>query len=305
MNFLALASVYAHIKWFVPVEDIIEHEELTFSIYDPVVIAWIGIILALLLIGLWLENALKVPSKFLFWVKAKKQLIIRLFQIMLGLFFILVAYDNEVIAPIFVVNDFWSEAMRWMEFLLGIILIFDVFVWFGAFVLMLLGLIASFKWGFIEIFDHLHLLGVAMYLFVVKHPKKNFAKEFNAWALPLLRVLTGLTLIILAFSEKLLHPELGLEFLKTHDWNFVNSFGMEWFSNYIFVVSAGATEFVLGLFLVLGLLTRITTIVLAIFMLSTALILGPHEVLGHLPIFAIAILFLAYGSGKKLKVINK
>ena len=57
--------------------------------------------------------------------------------------------------------------------------------------------------------------------------------------------------MILGFSEKILAPELGVNFLEGHSWNFMNAIGLN-FSDYLFTLSAGATEFILGLVFVLG-----------------------------------------------------
>lgn len=292
----------AHVKWFVPVEEIIEQETIGFSLSDPVVLAWFGIIVLALGIAFLLEKHLPEPSKLIEWGEQNKRLTFKLFQGLLGIFFLITAYESVIIAPIFEVNDTWTRIMHVITITLGVLFVFDVKAWIAGAGLMLLGLIASFYYGFVEIFDHLHLLGIAIFLLIRMNPKKSIRKRYKDWAIPGLRVLTGLALVVLAFSEKLLHPELGLEFLKTHEWNFVSSLGVEWFDNYVFVISAGAVELLLGLLLVFGLVTRLTTIAVALFMLATACVLGIHEVIGHLPVFAIGILLIVYGSGDRLKL---
>ncbi len=121
--------------------------------------------------------------------------------------------------------------------------------------------------------------------------------RFAAWPLPLIRIGVGLTLAILAFDEKLLHPELSMEFLKTHPWNFMPHLGFSGFSDLDFVFAAGVAELTFGLLLLSGIATRFTTTALSVFFLTTLFVLGPVELVGHAPLFGIAFLLIVQGSG--------
>ena len=77
--------------------------------------------------------------------------------------------------------------------------------------------------------------------------------------------------------------------------------GFHQFSDYWFVLSAGAVEVIFGLIFVLGIVTRLNALVLAGFFIATLILLGPMELLGHAPHFAIVFVLLVFGSGEKLK----
>jgi hypothetical protein len=110
-------------------------------------------------------------------------------------------------------------------------------------------------------------------------------------------VAVGLTLAILAFDEKLLHPHLSLAFLREYQFNFMPCLGFAQFSDLHFVFAAGVAELTFGLLLTAGIATRFVTLVLSTFFVLTLLILGPVELVGHAPLFGIAFLLLSRGAG--------
>ena len=71
-------------------------------------------------------------------------------------------------------------------------------------------------------------------------------------------------------------------------------------SDYWFSFAGGLAEILFGLFFLLGLITHITTVAWLIFLVITLYLLGPVELVGHLPHFSIAIVLLILGSGARL-----
>ncbi|MDR1661262.1 MAG: hypothetical protein LBR95_02375 [Azoarcus sp.] len=167
------------------------------------------------------------------------------------------------------------------------------------------------------------LLTTVVVLFVFPPLSVNYVFEFGAvgifmllngpilctvdqWVLPsgqsgwrwklsirILRVGIGLQLVTLALTEKLINPGLGLVFVEMYPfYNFFSALGLEQVSNLHFVYFIGISEFVLGLMLALGLASRIVVAALAAAFTTTAIIHGLHEILGHLPIFAAALILL-------------
>ncbi len=133
--------------------------------------------------------------------------------------------------------------------------------------------------------------------------KNTFAK-FQEYALSILRIGVGLTLMTLGFSEKIFHPELGLSFLAQHQWNFMSLAGLP-FSDYLFVLSAGSVEALFGLVFLLGIVTRLNALVVAVVFSTPLFILGPIELAGHMPHFAAVILLLLFGGGKHWSIVRK
>ena len=106
----------------------------------------------------------------------------------------------------------------------------------------------------------------------------------------MLRTFTGLALVILAFSEKLLNMNLANDFLVHYEnWNFLASFGMD---NRNFIIMTGIIELLLGLSLILNKAVRLSTLALLLTMIATALLLGIDEVIGHL--FAVGLVFAVW-----------
>lgn len=128
------------------------------------------------------------------------------------------------------------------------------------------------------------------------------ARPHGHLALPILRVGLGVTLVILALDEKLLHPGLSLAFLEEHPLNFMLWLGFEDFSDLHFVLAAGVAELVFGVLLVAGVATRFVTAVLSVFFVLSLLALGPVELVGHAPLFGIAFLFISRGAGEHVLI---
>jgi len=119
--------------------------------------------------------------------------------------------------------------------------------------------------------------------------------------LVLVRCLLGLSLIALAFTEKLIDPTRAMVLLEHHNFNFMSQLGLA-YSDRLFVYSAGAIELLLGLVLLLGWVTRLAVSALFAVMVATNVYffaVGEYqmamvEMVGHLPIFACGILLLFY-----------
>lgn len=115
--------------------------------------------------------------------------------------------------------------------------------------------------------------------------------------LPIVRIGIGVTFIVLALHNKLLSPNLALTFLDQHDLNFVSLLGFSQFTDLHFVFAAGMAEVALGLLLVLGVTTRLVAAALVAVFSTTLAVLGPMELVGHLPLLGIAILLVYRGAG--------
>lgn len=289
---------WLHVKWFVNFEELTRDRALEFTLTDPAVQIGLGFVLLVLLLVFFLDKKVKTPAWVLGLAKRRGEMILWLFKVLIGLFLLVTAYQNVLFAPIFIVDTLDETMISVVSVLTAFLLIFNYRTWLAGSLLLLIYFSGGFLYGFIEMLEHVHLLGVALFLLLLDWPwhRPSFLKPWSVKSLDVLRVLTGIALIVLAWVEKLSYPILAEEFLKIHDWNFFDDLlGLTWFSNHYFVVFAGMTELMFGLIFILGWVVRLNTIALAIFFVSTAIVLGPHEVLGHLPVFAIAILLLLWG----------
>jgi hypothetical protein len=121
----------------------------------------------------------------------------------------------------------------------------------------------------------------------------NTAERFWKLSVRILRMGIGLQLVILALVEKLVQPGLGLVFVENYPfYNFFIPLGLEQVTNLHFVYFIGIAELALGAMLMFGIASRLVLVTLAAAFTTTAIIHGLHEILGHLPIFAAAVVLL-------------
>lgn len=153
----------------------------------------------------------------------------------------------------------------------------------------------------IELLDHLEYVAIGLFLLLsdtgklsvanqLVDPLEKIVHKFDYLAQPSLKVFSGLTLIVLAFSEKLLNMTLANDFLTNHSsWNFLSSFGL---NDRNFIILAAIVEILIGLSLVLNMATRLSVLLLLLVMVLTALLLGLDEIIGHL--FAVGLAFAVW-----------
>ena len=126
------------------------------------------------------------------------------------------------------------------------------------------------------------------------------AKRHRNWAITVLRVGIGLQLMELAIHNKLMNAGLGLMFLEEYPWNIMQMMGLTFFDNLMFVFAAGLAELTFGLLIVLAIGTRFVVLVVSGFFMLTSVILGLHELIGHVPIIACCIVLFSLGKGLSL-----
>jgi putative oxidoreductase len=128
----------------------------------------------------------------------------------------------------------------------------------------------------------------------------RFLNRMQPWALTLIRIVLGVSMLVHGW-EKLIppgglhraHPFAGVEYFN----RFVVSLGLPYWLGYVSV----ATEFLGGILLLLGLLTRFVGLLVAINMLVALVQVNRHH--GYsgseytLALIAMATMLLAAGSG--------
>ena len=300
----------AHVKWFAEEETIIN----PYSVHDHYVLIGIIIALCIIGIGIYLEKKLKVPHKLDKTIQKWAPGVLSIASIGFGLSFIIFALKGFVFAPNLPVVGNIGYLMLSIELIAGVLILLGFYERIGGLLILVLFILGITQYGSIEMLDTLEMVGFAFYIIIIGRPKwkmrdwnfvKHLSHKIHAYGLPILRVGTGLNLIVLGFTEKILNPSLTDNFLSHYNWNFMQSLGFHNFTNYYFGFSAGMVEVLFGLFFLLGLVTRTTTIALAVFLVTTLCLLGPVELIGHLPHFSIAIVLFVLGSGTRLVLLNK
>ena len=116
--------------------------------------------------------------------------------------------------------------------------------------------------------------------------------------MPAVRVGVGLSLAVVAFTEKFANLPLGLSFLEEYPLNFTGTLGVP-LTDEAFVLCAGAVELLVGLWLALGIFVR-EVVVVAWFPTNLTLTLFAwEELIGHLPIYGVMAVLLVWGAGPK------
>lgn len=291
--------VEAHVKWFV---DPNVSNKVKFYEWGSIeVLIWSAIVLAIVLLFSILDKYVPTP-KYILDLGIKKQKIInRVSQSVLGLFLISVGILWQVVlVPDLMVTESWMLILNYLQIGIGLMFLFNITPRSASIGLTLMCFGLIFTSGIITFLENLILLTLAIYFFIINSKEDSKVFRLNKHAVEIVRIGTGISLIVLAFTEKLLYPELSLQFLQIHHWNFMQPI-FPWFTDKLFVLSTGFAEIIFGILFLLGYMTRTTTILIAIFFgisVTTMLVQFKEWEVEDLVVYSAAILFLFYGHGK-------
>ncbi len=296
------SSAQAHLKWFVD-------DSQAAYVYNNLVtysLIWVGIGVALILIGIFIDK--KFPQVSIPWQpKHIEKYATSILSMFLGASLIISALSGNLFSMNITDVGTLHITLLLLEGFIGLSLVFGLAVRQASVLLMGLWLLTMQTAGLIVTLENLWILGAAMFFLLRGRPVLRYSREDiflspddgvnQAQALTFLRVFIGANLIFLGFSEKIMVPELGIAFLQEHQWNFMASMGLLWFTDELFIFSAGAVEIILGVFLMAGLAVRLTAAVLAVLFLTPPIFMGPAEMIGHIPHISIVVMLLLFGRG--------
>jgi uncharacterized membrane protein YphA (DoxX/SURF4 family) len=157
--------------------------------------------------------------------------------------------------------------------------------------------------GLEPMLENLHYLGFAAFFFPTGRgpyaidrllfPALEPPPAPSRRAMSSLRVATGLSLIVVAFTEKLANPQLAMAFLQHYPLNFTPWIGLP-MSDERFALCAGTTELAIGLWTVFGLFPRVIIATAWIFINLTLTVFNWVELLGHLPLYGVMAVLLIW-----------
>jgi hypothetical protein len=175
----------------------------------------------------------------------------------------------------------------------------------AAAALALAWVIGMLMFGPLRLIEHTEIIGVAFFLFVMGRGPLAFdmalgklnkpVERLAPYAVPVLRVALGVSLTVVAFTEKLWNIPMGLAFLADHHFNFFPYIGMSGIDNTKFLLIAGTVELLVGLMLISGAYVRLVIIVTLVPFNLSLPFLGWRELVGHLPTYGILALLLLWG----------
>lgn len=158
----------------------------------------------------------------------------------------------------------------------------------------------------VAMLENVHILGFAAFFFLAGRgpfaidrlifPRLEPPARLMAHAVPALRIGAGLSLVVLAFTEKLANLPLALAFLEEYPLNFTRVLGLP-VPDETFVLMAGAVELLIGLLLVFGIFVRAAIVVAWIPFNLTLTVFTWTELVGHLPFYGIMAVLLVWTPG--------
>ena len=306
--FVASTGVQAHVRWFVDASATVETFE-PYSITDTAVLVWMAVALALISVSIALD--MRLPNVRIVDTKTRHDFI-EILRVFTGMSMLLTAYEGAVVAPHLIAFGTFGMVLLFLQAGIGILLIANRFVRHAAILMILLHLGLAIKFGLLAAFEYLIMVAIAVFLLINNLPTAELRERFKPYSVDLLRILTGISLITLGFSEKLFGAMMAESFLAQYRWNFMQALGLEFFTDRLFALSAGVIEVVFGIILVLGTTTRLNVLAFSIVLFSSNvlfLIQGENEAamvefIGHMPVIGVALILLLLGAGQRLKVTN-
>ena len=191
----------------------------------------------------------------------------------------------------------------------------------AAGLLILAGPLGMLEFGIDPVLQRIDVLGLAAFVLIVGPGRwsadlergkasDRFTREepvadrdlgLLANGILVLRVAAGLALILVALYEKLLNPQLALDFLAEHqNLQVANQIGLG-MSDLDFVRVAGVIEVLFGLLLISGALPQVIVLIAGIPFNATLWFFGINELVGHLPIYGAMLAVLVFGSHPQLR----
>lgn len=218
-------------------------------------------------------------------------------RIALGVALLAAAAANWLFVPSLVLDgDAIGVALRMIEVACGLFVLAGLFTRYTAIVLALLGIIAMVPFSIESILEQVHILGIAMFLFIVGAGPMSLDARRGAQrslelknapdaAINVLRLAMGFGIAYTALTEKLLNPPLAQALLDQSPFlNVLRPLGV---GDPGFIWLAGATELVIGVVILSGQITRpVMAVGFALFSV-TLVVFGLPELIGHLPYFGI------------------
>jgi uncharacterized membrane protein YphA (DoxX/SURF4 family) len=295
-----LIGVLAHVKWFT--DPRLHPTQYGLLLSGPVIAAF-AIALAATGVAYLIQHRVPEPNAVRSLERYAKTGPLAL-RIALGVALIAASAANWLFVPSLVLDrDAVGVALRVVEATCGLLLLAGLFTRYTAMVLALLGIVAMFPFSIESILEQVHILGIAVYLFIAgagavsldarRQAHRSIEnKNAPAAAINLLRIAMGFGIAYGALTEKLLNPPLAQALLDQSPFlNVLRPLGV---TDPVFIWLAGMTELAVGVVILSGQITRpVMAVGFALFTV-TLIVFGLPELIGHLPYYGIMLtLFIA------------
>lgn len=300
---LSASGAAAHVNWFV---DSAATPLPNYSVTEPAFLLWAAVAVALVGVSVWLDGklpVLTVPDS-----KTRHDFM-ELLRVFTGMSFLLTAYDGALVAPHKVVEGAFGVTLLFTQAIIGIMLIANRYIKTAAYLMIALHIGVAIEFGVLSALEYGILVGIAVFLIFNNIKDDALRERLKLYSVDALRISAGISLIALAFGEKLGPSALGQVFVAQYQWNFMQMLGFGIFDDRLFVLAAGMVEAALGIVLLIGTTTRLAVLVLSMMMALSNIVFilqGNNEaalveLIGHMPIIGTALVLLLLGYGQRLK----
>lgn len=196
----------------------------------------------------------------------------------------------------------WFYALGLAQTGIALAIFYGVLTRVAAVFLAALWVTGIFVAGAEPMLENVMYLGFAAFFFLAGRgpvsidrlifPRLEPSSQLMSMAVPALRVGLGMSLVVVAFTEKFANIPFASAFLERYPLNFTTALGMP-MSNEVFILCAGAVELLVGLWITLGIFPREIILIAWVPINLTLTIFNWTELVGHLPIYGALAVLLA------------
>ncbi len=308
----ATAVVLLHERWFTDESRFpVQYDlALTPRTWIPLAIA-LGITAGAVVVWRWREQRPIVPGPLELGMKWENyQDLLSWMPLVIGVHTAVTLLVSGIGLRLFVPNldlpgNFLGAVIGLAQIAIALSFIYGALTRLAAVALGAVWLAGAIFFGPVRLIEHSLFLGIAFFLFAAGRGPLAFdmsierlhrpIERLMPYAATVLRVLTGLSIAVVAFTEKLWNPAMGLAFLAEHRFNFFPALGVSSIGDPEFLFIAGVVELTFGLLLMSGVFVRLIILILWLPFNLTLPLLGWTELVGHLPIYGIMGLLLIWG----------
>jgi uncharacterized membrane protein YphA (DoxX/SURF4 family) len=311
--FASVSQVSAHEKWFHETENYGLRWDLFFR---PLPLIFFAAIIAVTIIaGFSWHNRQKgfVPGPENFGTtNDRRSFLYGLIPLILGIHVAVPLLVSGVSGELFTPNNKLPGAWMYLFGLaqtgIALAIFYGALTRLAAVALAVLWFLGIFIIGFEAMLESSMYLGFAAFFFFAGRgpisidrlllPKFEPTVSSMEKAVPALRTGLGLSLIVVAFTEKFANIPLATAFLERYPLNFTAAFGIP-MSNETFILFAGAVELLVGLWILFGIFPREIILIAWIPINISLTVFNWAELIGHLPIYGAFAVLIIWSAGRE------
>lgn len=211
--------------------------------------------------------------------------------------------DGYLAPSMLLPDDALGRALALLEVAIAVLLIANWNRRVAAGLLVLAGPVGMLAYGVRPVLERADLLGAAAFLVLAYGGEAPATARalVNPLATRVMRVLAAVAIGVLAFTEKLVNPDLARAFLDRYpDFDLLALVGVDDPGQVVFITFAATAELTLAVLLLLNRLPRLTVVLVGTPFLVTWPLLGVREFVGHLPLYAILLVVLIEAQVRRL-----